>query len=162
MSQHQRRLKTNEVSRRQRLQFNVRLRKTVVDEVKMFLRANRAFGWTQDQFVETAIHAYLHESCPDEVLYRRLDRMQLSQEKINDRIEMIGQHFFEYLFYWFRLWPETSNSETLTQRKKSTENLIKWLLSLKRVVDDRSGSAPDILDEQSLNAFVKAQRNPVP
>ena len=160
MSQHQRRLKTNEVSRRQRRQFNVRLRDSVVDEVRVFLRANRAFGWTQDQFVETAIHAYLHESSPDEVLYRRLDRMQLSQEKINDRIEMIGQQFFEYLFYWFRLWPETSNNETLIRRKKGTENLIKWLQSLKRVVDERSGAAPDTLDGKSLNAFLKAQKNP--
>ena len=157
MSHQPRRLKKNAALQSQRRQLKVRLPQAVVDEVKSFLRANRGQGWTQDQFIQTAIHAYLHESPPDEVLYRRLDRMQINQERINDRIEMVGQQFFEYLFYWFRLWPETSNNETLTRRKKGTENLIKWLQSLKRAVEDRSGAVPDILDEKKLDAFLKMQ-----
>ena len=155
MSHQPRRLTKDGVLRYQRRQFKVRLPQEVVDEVKSFVCNNRSQGWTQDQFVQTAIHAYLHESSPDEILYRRLDRMQLSQEKINDQVRMIGQVFFEYMYYWFRLWPESSGNETLTRRKKGAENLIKWLQSLKRAVEDRSGAAPDILDTKSIDAYLK-------
>ena len=155
MSQQPKGSRKGGIQQYQRRQFKVRLPQEVVNEVKSFLRENRTHGWTQDQFVQTAIHAYLHESAPDEVLFRRLDRMQLSQEKINDQVQMIGQVFLEYVYYWFRLWPETSKNETLTRRKKGTENLIKWLQSLKRAVEDRSGAAPNILDKESIDAYLE-------
>jgi len=141
--------------RPKRTKVTVRLPQHVVDQMREYVRTNRTQGWTQDQFVQTAIHSYLHESSPDEILYRRLDRMQLSQEKINNQVQMIGQVFFEYMYYWFRLWPETSSNETLSRRKKGAENLIKWLQSLRRAVEDHSGAAPNILDTKSIDAYLK-------
>ena len=138
----------------QRAKLTVRLSPHIVEQMRTYMRNNRARGRTQDQFVESAIHAYLHESPPDEVLYRRLDRMQINQEKINSRVQMMGQLFFEYLFYWFRLWPDIPDGKKLQSRRAATENLVKWLVSLKRSVVAHDSGSP-VLTEESLDAYLK-------
>ncbi|HUX22938.1 MAG TPA: hypothetical protein VMW69_17000 [Spirochaetia bacterium] len=138
----------------QRAKLTVRLSPSIVDQMRDYVHTNRAQGWTQDQFVESAIHAYLRESPPDEVLYRRLDRMQINQEKINNRLQMMGQLFLEYMFYWFRLWPDIPSERKLQSRRTATENLVKWLLSLKRSVVAHDSGSP-VLSEESLVAYLK-------
>ena len=138
-----------------RPQLNVRVPAWVLEQVHAYLRSHKKLGWTQDQLVLNAILTFMAESSPDEILFRRLERLQAHQERTAERVEMIGHLFTEFLFYWFRRWPEAT-SETMTKRRAmAVEITAKYLSSLKKSIETSSAHRLDILDLKSIAKFLE-------
>ena len=157
MASRRRRRDPGEAERRTlRVQLKVRVPAVVRQEIRSYIRAHKEYRLTQDQLVLNALHSYMDmtKESPDAILYRRLDRLQRDQERISTRVDMIGQMFTEFLFYWFRLWPELSQEVSKKRRRKAVELLSRYLSSLNGSLTRGTDEAIDILDLESIEQYL--------